>query len=151
MHVSVCRHGPDTVFFSGVHVNPSLEPTSVIFQQAADMGMSHSALLRHVLSRACIRAGLPPIPPPFAQDITKTALVSAVAGAHAVVHMRFLTCHNRSAAKVVPAVPLSNCLCFTTQLGTVFCVFSNESARGRTSTNQSFAHASNNHMDHINT
>ncbi|DBA99100.1 TPA: hypothetical protein ACH3X1_014234 [Trebouxia sp. C0004] len=71
----LCRHGPDTVFFSGVHVNPSLEPTSVIFQQAADMGMSHSALLRHVLSRACIRAGLPPIPPPIAQDITKTALV----------------------------------------------------------------------------
>ena len=66
-------------------MNPSLEPTSVIFQQAADMGMSHSALLRHVLSRACIRAGLPPIPPPFAQDITKTALVSAVADALAVV------------------------------------------------------------------
>jgi len=86
--VSVCRHGSDTVFFSGVHVNPSLEATSVIFQQAADMGMSHSALLRHVLSRACIRAGLPPIPPPFAQDITKTALVSAVAGALAVVCMR---------------------------------------------------------------
>lgn len=84
--MSVCRHGPDTVFFSGVHVNPSLEPTSVIFQQAADMGMSHSALLRHVLSRACIRAGLPPIPPPFAQDITKTALVSAVAGARALLY-----------------------------------------------------------------
>ena len=71
-----CRHGSSTVYLSGVHVNPTLEPASVIFQQAADVGMSHSALLRHMLSRACLRADLPPIPPPFAQDITKTALVS---------------------------------------------------------------------------
>ncbi len=71
-----CRHGSSTVYLGGVHVSPTLEPTSVIFQQAADVGMSHCALLRHVLSRACVRAGLPPIPPPLTQDITKTALVS---------------------------------------------------------------------------
>ena len=52
-----------------------MEPTSVVFQQAADVGMSHCTLLRHVLSRACVRAGLPPIPPPIVQDVTETNLV----------------------------------------------------------------------------
>lgn len=70
-----CRHGPSTIYLTGVHANPVLEPTSIVFQQAADVGMSHCTLLRHVLSRACVRAGLPPIPPPIVQDVTDTNLV----------------------------------------------------------------------------
>ena len=92
------RHGESTIFLSGVHAVPVLEPTSVIFQQAADVGMSHSALLRHVLSRACVRAGLPPTPPPLAQDVTETSLVcpllSAIficPGLH-VWHSKLLMC-----------------------------------------------------------
>ena len=61
--------------FSGVDAVPSLHPTSLAFQQAADVGMSHSALLRQVLSSACQRAGLPAIPSIPPQDITSTALV----------------------------------------------------------------------------
>ena len=70
-----CRHGASTIYLTGVHANPILEPTSVVFQQAADVGMSHCTLLRHVLSTACVRAGLPPIPPPIVQDVTETNLV----------------------------------------------------------------------------
>lgn len=70
-----CRHGSSTIYLTGVHANPVLEPTSTVFQQAADVGMSHCTLLRHVLSRACVRAGLPPIPPPIVQDVTETNLV----------------------------------------------------------------------------
>ncbi|KAL3156643.1 hypothetical protein ABBQ38_000926 [Trebouxia sp. C0009 RCD-2024] len=71
-------HGTSTIYLSGVHASPVLEPTSIVFQQAADVGMSHCALLRHVLSRACVRAGLPPIPPPIVQDVTETNLVPYV-------------------------------------------------------------------------
>lgn len=50
----------------------------MVFQQAADVGISHCALLRHVLSSACQRAGLPAVPSVTPHDITDTALVRHV-------------------------------------------------------------------------
>jgi hypothetical protein len=53
-----------TVAFALLGVTPDLgSPTSVLCQQAAAVGLSYEALLRHLVSAASLRAGGPPLPP----------------------------------------------------------------------------------------
>lgn len=50
-----------------VNVSPSLEVDGLVFQAAAHSGVSHSGLLRQLISNACRRAVLPELgllPPP---------------------------------------------------------------------------------------
>ena len=67
------RWDTGTIFLDAVHPAPDLRPGSAFFQQAAAVGLGHTAALRHVLARACMRLGLPfEIPPPFAESVDLT-------------------------------------------------------------------------------
>lgn len=71
----VCRPTEETaIAFTDVNIISGLEQTSFLFQQAAQVGISHAALLRHLLRRTCSRAGLPLPPCPPAEDANLTAL-----------------------------------------------------------------------------
>jgi hypothetical protein len=67
------RWDAGTIFLDAVHPSPDLRPGSAFFQQAAAVGLGHSAALRHLLSRAAGRLGLPfRVPPPFAESVDLT-------------------------------------------------------------------------------
>ena len=48
-----------TVVFSDINIISGMEQTSFMFQQAAEVGLSHAAVLHLVLSQACVRYQLP--------------------------------------------------------------------------------------------
>ena len=50
-----CRWDTGTILFTDVNVSPSMEPTSLAFQAAAESGLSHEGLLRHLITTACSR------------------------------------------------------------------------------------------------
>ena len=58
-----------SLVFTAVRPAPDLAPTSPLFQQAAELGLTHSAALRAIVAAAAVRAGRPPVapapPPPF--------------------------------------------------------------------------------------
>ena len=62
--------------FDAVHAALDLQPTGPLFAQAAEAGLSHQATLRHVISSAARRAGLPAIPTPFAESIQRTIFMT---------------------------------------------------------------------------
>lgn len=74
-----------------------MRPTSTLFQQAAESGLSHQALLRYLLSTALTRAGQPPVPTPFADSLDRTLFAKLPEGRvrsplhHLLVRLR-LTC-----------------------------------------------------------
>ncbi len=52
--------------FTRVRAVPDLAPAAPLFQQAAELGLSHAAALRAIVSAAAARAGrlpLAPVPP----------------------------------------------------------------------------------------
>lgn len=68
---AVTKHPRELVKFNGglviiSEVNPvsGLEQGSFLFQQAAAVGWSHAAILRHIVAGALTRAGLPLLPAP---------------------------------------------------------------------------------------
>lgn len=71
----LCRPTQDrAVIFTDVNVVSGLEQTSFLFQQAAQVGMGHMALLRYLLRRACARAQLPVPPMPLTESVDASAL-----------------------------------------------------------------------------
>ena len=64
-----CRWDAGTILFDCVHATPDLSPTSILFRQAAELGISHEAALRNVLSNSARRAGLAEVPPPIPQSL----------------------------------------------------------------------------------
>lgn len=78
--VCVCVHArrwdTGTILFDSVHAALDLQPTGPLFAQAAEAGLSHQATLRHVVSSATRRAGLPAIPTPFAENIQRTIFMT---------------------------------------------------------------------------
>lgn len=53
------RFPSGSVVFTAVRAVPDLSPTAPFFQQAAELGLSHTAALRLVVSAAAVRAGRP--------------------------------------------------------------------------------------------
>lgn len=51
--IGECEHG--YVVFSDINIMSGMEQTSFLFQQAAQVGLSHSGVLRWILRRACMR------------------------------------------------------------------------------------------------
>ena len=64
-----CRWDAGTILFDCVHATPDLSPTSILFRQAAELGISHEAALRSVLANSARRAGLTEVPPPIPQSL----------------------------------------------------------------------------------
>ena len=60
--------------FSSVVARPDLQQHSILFHQAAQVGLSHAATLRHILSSACRRASLPTLDPPEVTDWNESPL-----------------------------------------------------------------------------
>ena len=58
----LCTFSSGVVVFSDVNPSSGLNQTSLLFQQATAVGMSHSSVLRHILSRALTRKGIPTLP-----------------------------------------------------------------------------------------
>ncbi|KAK9846551.1 hypothetical protein WJX81_006432 [Elliptochloris bilobata] len=58
-----CTFRTGSLVFTAVRPAPDLAPTSPLFQQAAELGLSHAAALRAVVSAAAVRAGRPPVAP----------------------------------------------------------------------------------------
>ena len=90
--VPCTRWDAGTIFLDAVHPTPDLRPGSTFFQQAAAVGLGHTAALRHVLARACMRLGLPfEIPPPFAESVDLTMFAKLppprVCRLHSPVHI----------------------------------------------------------------
>jgi hypothetical protein len=77
-----------------------MQPTSILFQQAAEAGLSHQALLRYLVSVACQRAGLPAVPTPFADNPDDTIFAKLPEG-------KVRTC--RGSGSVNSACPLPPC------------------------------------------
>ncbi|KAK9819932.1 hypothetical protein WJX72_004090 [[Myrmecia] bisecta] len=71
----LCVTASGTIVFTDINVISGMEQNSFLFQQAAEVGLSHSGVLRHILSNACERHGLLPIPPPAYDDLTGSALL----------------------------------------------------------------------------
>lgn len=76
VRVHARRWDTGTIMFDSVHAALDLQPTGSLFAQAAEAGLSHQATLRHVVSSATRRAGLPAIPTPFAENIQRTIFMT---------------------------------------------------------------------------
>lgn len=59
-----CRQEDGVIVFTDINPCPTLHPASTVYQQAAQAGLSHQALLLYALSQAAERAGLPALPTP---------------------------------------------------------------------------------------
>jgi D-alanine--D-alanine ligase len=51
-----------TIIFSDINLMSGMEQTSILFMQAAQIGVSHADILRYLLSRACTRYPTIPLP-----------------------------------------------------------------------------------------
>ena len=60
----LCTVGGHVIAFVGLSIVPDLgDPASLLFQQAAAVGLSHECVLRELVSLAALRAGAPQLPP----------------------------------------------------------------------------------------
>ena len=80
--------------FTDVNIISGMEQTSFVFLQAAEVGLSHSAVLRHILESACHRANvsLPPMMIPSSSSASsseKNGLTSPVARGRIRVYVLF--------------------------------------------------------------
>lgn len=57
------RFPSGSLAFTRVRAVPDLAPAAPLFQQAAELGLSHAAALRAIVSAAAARAGRPPLAP----------------------------------------------------------------------------------------
>lgn len=71
-HTCACRWDAGTIYLDALHPAPDLRAQGALFQQAAALGVSHQAVLRHVLGGAAARAGLPSVPPPAPDSVDLT-------------------------------------------------------------------------------